>query len=107
MVTVEFTPNLRRHVDVATCAVHGATVRAVLDAVFTRYPALLGYVLDDQRALRKHVNVFVAGIAVSNCGVIRRNVRRAVTMSAPSCVAAPSTVSDMCTPRSPRIANSA
>ena len=66
MVTVEFTPNLRRHLAVATCTVPGGTVRAVLDAVFLRYPPLLGYVLDDQRALRKHVNVFVGGVAITD-----------------------------------------
>lgn len=69
MVTVEFTPNLRRHLDLSTCIVHtcttnGATVREVLDVAFAQNPRLAGYVLDDQRALRKHVNVFVGGTAV-------------------------------------------
>ena len=66
MVIVEFTPNLRRHLELASCEVQGKTVRDVLDVVFVRNPRLPGYVLDDQRALRKHVNVFVAGIAVAD-----------------------------------------
>lgn len=34
-------------------------MRAALDEVFARVPRLRGYVLDDQGALRQHVNVFV------------------------------------------------
>jgi sulfur-carrier protein len=58
---VVFTPNLRRHVDCPDADVPGATVRAVLDAVFATNPRLRGYVLDDQGALRRHMMVFVDG----------------------------------------------
>ena len=61
MATVVFTPNLKRHVECPTELVEGATVRAVLDAVFAQNPRLRGYVLDDQGALRHHMNVFVDG----------------------------------------------
>ena len=61
MATVVFTPNLKRHVEAPTEEVAGATVRAVLDAVFAHNPKLRGYVLDDQGGLRRHMSVFVDG----------------------------------------------
>lgn len=42
----------------------GATVRAVLDVVFGEHPRLETYVLDDQRALRKHMRILVDGLAI-------------------------------------------
>ena len=39
----------------------GATVGAALALVFASRPALRGYVLDDQGALRRHVAVYVNG----------------------------------------------
>jgi molybdopterin synthase sulfur carrier subunit len=66
VATVVFTPNLRRHVECATETVEGATVRAVLDAVFTQNPRLRGYVLDDQDGLRRHMSVFVDGEQVAD-----------------------------------------
>ena len=80
MVTVEFTPNLRRHLDLNASAVSGATVRDILDAVFAQNPRLAGYVLDDQRALRKHVNVFVDGTAVVDRTQLRDVVGDASTV---------------------------
>ena len=44
----------------------GSTVRAVLDEVFVHHPALRGYLLDDQGALRHHVAIFVDGVAVTD-----------------------------------------
>ena len=61
MPTVAFTPALRRFVPIATMRVDGATVCEALAAVFARQPTLRGYLLDDQGALRRHVNVFVNG----------------------------------------------
>lgn len=61
VATVSFTQNLRRHVDCPTVEVAGTTVREVLDAVFADNPRLRGYVLDEQGAVRKHMNVFVDG----------------------------------------------
>jgi molybdopterin synthase sulfur carrier subunit len=57
---VRFTANLRRHCgDLPEIAVPGATLRAALEATFTRYPAVRSYVLDDQGGVRKHVSIFV------------------------------------------------
>ena len=61
MPRVTFTANLQQHVDCAEATVEGRTVREVLEAVFAERPRLRRYVLDDQGALRKHMNVFVDG----------------------------------------------
>lgn len=66
MATVVFTQNLKRHVECPTETVAGATVRAVLDAVFAENPRLRGYVLDDQGTLRHHMMVFVDGEPISD-----------------------------------------
>jgi sulfur-carrier protein len=59
MVTVEFAPALRRHVDCAPQQVPPGTLRAALEQALQAAPALAGYVFDEQRAVRKHVAVFV------------------------------------------------
>lgn len=59
MVTVEFAPSLRRHVDCPPQQVAPGSLRQVLDTALRAMPALSTYVLDDQRAVRKHVAVFV------------------------------------------------
>jgi molybdopterin synthase sulfur carrier subunit len=61
MPTVSFTPNIQRHVNCPAAQVQGETVRQVLDAVFEGNPRARGYVLDDQGAVRQHMNVFVDG----------------------------------------------
>jgi molybdopterin synthase sulfur carrier subunit len=61
MATVSFTPNIQRHVSCPATQVEGKTVRQVLDAVFEGNPQARGYVLDDQGAVRQHMNVFVDG----------------------------------------------
>jgi hypothetical protein len=66
VATVVFTPNLRRHVECPTEEVAGATVRAVLEAVFANNPRLRTYVLDDQGTLRHHMNVFVDGEQIAD-----------------------------------------
>ena len=42
-------------------ALEGATVRDVLVTLERRCPGISGWVLDDQRAIRQHVNVYVNG----------------------------------------------
>lgn len=59
MVTVEFAPSLRRHVDCAPQQVAPGALRDALEAAMRAAPALAHYVFDDQRAVRKHVAVFV------------------------------------------------
>jgi sulfur carrier protein ThiS len=61
MPTVEFAPALTRHVPCPRQQVQAATLGLALDAAFRAAPALRGYVLDEQGAVRKHVAVFVNG----------------------------------------------
>jgi sulfur-carrier protein len=61
MPTVSFTPALQRFLPVPAARVEGVTVGEALAAVFASQPALRGYVLDDQGALRRHVAVYVNG----------------------------------------------
>ena len=70
MATVSFTPNIQRHVSCPATQVEGKTVRQVLDALFEGNPRARGYVLDDQGAVRQHMNVFVDGHQVHD----RRNL---------------------------------
>jgi sulfur-carrier protein len=61
MPTVSFTPALQRFLSVPATQVEGMTVGEALAAVFAAWPALRGYVLDDQGAVRRHVAVYVNG----------------------------------------------
>src|SRR5205085_9201429 len=64
MATVRFTSALERFLAAPPADVAGATVGEALAAVFEARPALRGYVLDDQGALRRHVAVYIDGEAV-------------------------------------------
>lgn len=66
MPVVQFTANLARQTSAPACEVSGTTAREALDAVFAQHPQLQSYVLDDQRAVRKHVVVFVDGTAITD-----------------------------------------
>lgn len=59
MPLVEFAPALTRHVACPPQQVAGETLASALDEAFRAAPALRGYVLDEQGAVRKHVAVFV------------------------------------------------
>lgn len=61
MPVVIFTPALRRFLVAPAAPVEGATVGEALAAVFAARPALKGYVLDDQGALRRHIVLYVNG----------------------------------------------
>lgn len=63
MATLKFTrhlvryfPDLPDHV-----TVNGRTVAAILTNLDAQYPGLAAYIVDEQGALRRHVNIFVAG----------------------------------------------
>lgn len=64
MPTVSFTSALQRFLPAPCVRVQGSTVGDALSAVFATQPALRGYLLDDQGALRRHVAVFVNGSAI-------------------------------------------
>jgi molybdopterin converting factor small subunit len=61
VATVRFTSALERFLAAPPAKVAGATVGEALEAVFAERPALRGYVLDDQGALRRHVAVYING----------------------------------------------
>ena len=61
MPRVSFTSALQRFLAVPPMKVDGATVGEALSVVFAERPALRGYVLDDQGAVRRHVAVYVGG----------------------------------------------
>lgn len=66
MPTVSFTSALQRFLPAPSAKVDGGTVGDALAVVFAAHPALRGYVLDDQGALRRHVAVYVNGEKVSD-----------------------------------------
>jgi len=66
MPTVEFASALTRHVACAPQSVDAATLREALANAFRAAPALQGYVLDEQGAVRKHVAVFVNARMISD-----------------------------------------
>jgi molybdopterin converting factor small subunit len=70
MPRVLFTANLQRHVVCPAMSVDAATVGEALLRVFAEQPALRGYVLDEQGAVRHHVVIFVDGRPIAD----RRNL---------------------------------
>ena len=60
MAQVKFTPNLQRFFpDLCECSIEAATVADIVCAVDQRWRGLGDYIIDEQGALRKHVNIFV------------------------------------------------
>ncbi len=60
MAQVKFTPNLKRFFpDLCECSIEAATVAEIVAAVDKRWRGLGDYIIDEQGALRKHVNIFV------------------------------------------------
>ena len=81
MTKVVFTPNIQRHVACPEAEALGATVREVLDAVFTENRRARSYVLDDQGALRRHMSIFVDGVLISDRTRLSDAVGRGSTIS--------------------------
>jgi molybdopterin converting factor small subunit len=73
MPTIEFTPNLRRHVACPTESLAAATLAECLDSYFGRWPDVRGYILDDQGGVRHHVKIMIDG----------RNIRDRLDLSDP------------------------
>ncbi|MCY1558296.1 hypothetical protein D9M68_952180 [compost metagenome] len=72
MVHIEFAPSLRRHVDCAPQQIVPGTLREVLETALRAAPELAHYVFDDQRAVRKHVAVFVNRQMVQDRAVLNQ-----------------------------------
>ncbi|NKB32236.1 MAG: MoaD/ThiS family protein [Pseudomonadales bacterium] len=74
MATIEFTPNLAKHIEVDSLAIDGNNLREVLDQVCADNLQLKSYLLDDQDRLRKHVTIFVDNVQLKD----RNNLSDAV-----------------------------
>lgn len=61
MPTIEFTPNLRRHVDCPKEQLDAETLGDCLEDYFGRWPGVRGFILDDQGAVRHHVKILIDG----------------------------------------------
>ncbi len=66
MASVSFTENLRALVECPTREVQATTVAEALDTVFTEFPTLRGYVVDEHGALREHMIVFLDGVPIDD-----------------------------------------
>lgn len=66
MARLNFTPNLERHLGLASLEVEGATLGEALDFAFRKLARGRSYVLDDQGHVRHHVAVFVDGALVQD-----------------------------------------
>lgn len=75
MAYLAFTPNLARQIACPDAEIPAATVAELLNAYFEQRPAVRGYVLDDQGAVRKHVMVLVDGLNLRD----RRHLGDALT----------------------------
>ena len=74
MAQLHFTSWLREVVPDGPVRADGATVGAVLDALFANQPRVRGYILDEQGRLRKHVCIFADGVRLPHqvalsCGI--------------------------------------
>jgi hypothetical protein len=59
---IAFTAHLAAVGPTQAASYGGATLAEVLDAVGADYPQLLGYLLDDQGRIRKHIAIFIDGL---------------------------------------------
>jgi molybdopterin converting factor small subunit len=58
--------SIRQHAGgLGVAEVEGSTARAAVAALERSYPALRGWVVDEQGTLRRHVKLFLGGAAVS------------------------------------------
>jgi molybdopterin converting factor small subunit len=58
-VEVLFSANILKHVAAGSVTVEAESVGEALQKAFAIFPAMRGYVLDDQGAVRRHVTIFL------------------------------------------------
>ena len=62
MPQVRFTPNLKRFFpDLAPVNVEADTIAELMEAIDDLHPGIKAYLVDEQGALRTHVNVYARG----------------------------------------------
>ncbi len=60
MPTVQFTSALKRFFPgLQTIETDGTTLAEIVENIEKKYPGLKNYILDDQGAVRQHVNIYV------------------------------------------------
>jgi len=59
--SIEFTANLKRHVECPTEVIEATNLAECLEAYFSRWPGVRGFILDDQGAVRHHVKILIDG----------------------------------------------
>ncbi len=67
MAKIRFTSALKRFFPTLTeIEIEGDTVREVLNNIEKIHPGISNYLIEDDGALRKHVNIFVRGNLIEN-----------------------------------------
>ncbi len=60
MPTITFTSNLKRfYPELDSVQFDAKTISEVIDKIDIAYPGIKNYIIDDQRTLRHHVNIFI------------------------------------------------
>ena len=75
MPRLHFTQNLTRHTECPSAELDAATVAELLERYFAAWPAVRGYVLDDQGEVRHHVKILVDGRNVRDRRKLSDSVR--------------------------------
>jgi molybdopterin converting factor small subunit len=77
MAKIRFTSALKRFFpNLSELDTEGETVRDVLTNIEKLYPGISNYLLQDDGALRKHVNIFVQGNLIENRHTLSDPVRK-------------------------------
>ena len=67
MATVNFTQALKRfYPELDSMEIEANDVNEVIKSIETKFPGIENYLIDDQRVLRKHVNIFVNGSLIKD-----------------------------------------
>lgn len=66
MAKINFTSNLRRHVDSPAVEVSATMLHHALQQAFAKNERLKTYVLDDQGHLRKHMRILIDGKPITD-----------------------------------------
>jgi len=67
MAIINFTQALKRfYPQLEPLEIEVNNVNEVIESLETKYPGIENYLIDDQRTLRKHVNIFVDGVLIKD-----------------------------------------
>ena len=78
MATIKFTAALKRFFpDIKSDDIEANSLLELLDKLNAQHDGLIDYILDDQRCLRKHVNIFINGSAISEKNDLNQRISHA------------------------------